>query len=1347
MVREKPKIIIVLIFLSFVYSMNSQTTISQDYYARFKHLTVADGLPASHITTLLQDNNLFIWIGTTKGLTRYDGHTFRKFFHHSNDSTSIPDNYVTCLKQDSVGNIWVGTKKGLAYYNEQKAQFVSIPLISESGRGISNNHIRAILPDSYPLLWVETVDGNLHLLNTKTFISKIYHHNRVGQPYYDYHSIFKDSYDKLWVGGRGLGPLYFNLHSKSFIQSTSVGKGSTKKRDHDVACYFEDSNHNFWVSGTDGFYLYDRLRDIFTKKLATSTFQIVEDNAKSLWLATGGGLYKYDIKKDHLTRFSHNESDPVSISNNHLYCVMIDKDGNVWTGTNDGVNILLKNQTYIRHYRQIPTLRNSLSDNDVTSFLELNDSIVYIGTNGGGLNRMNSETEKLEAFTTNTKGNCSISANRVSAIKGNSKQLWVGLWQGVGFNRFDINSKCFTRYAVSLNTLKKDWYNDFYDDGGDTLWCGIWGGHGIHFFDKKTGKFLSKNYQPRYHPDNSSLLKQYINGNFIITVNNFGILYIFDNRTNTFNGYISNKNKVFAKRYKLHTADIPKGIKRINSGITVNEVTLLAVDKGLIYFSGTDTSFHSVKQINYPCYAITSSIEKHSLWMGTERGLEYYDHEKRKTFLVEKNSKNESPLFEKKITSLHLNSRAQLLIGTESGLLTYNPVLSKFVSPPEQVKNSELAHSPIKEIKHLSDNKLYFLLKQGFAFSTPEFDSIQVLNVSNSFRLRMPTDIIFDVERCLNGNSILLATDIGIIKYSADNSVFSAIEMFKDYSVHSLKKVKNRLSVCTDKGYLQYIPASDSVIHFNYPPPDDLTSHLISFLRKDNNGFIWAGTTNRGVNRINPATGEISHYFEGGDKHFIGSDALCFLQTKSGQILTGGEKVNIYDESKDVFVKPDFADRLSNEPVLAMLEDDNSDIWFISENSIFRYNITDKTVTNIKKLLGLKNISFTKGALKLKSGEFLIGTKQGFLKFYPEKIKKVSSRSMVQITGVSVLGKHVDSNKKMAYGIKLNYDENFIEISYSSMSYSPVEVTYEYMLEGVDKDWVKTTNPSTAYTKIEPGNYLFKVRNADSPGKTLNTFSVRIRPPFWLTWWFILIVSIVLISLLVYWWKQRLKKLKVMENNLDLKQRLLLSQLNPHFIFNILTAIQSFIYQNNPQESGRYLSKFAKLMRLVLENMRTDYTSIEKEVDTLTYYLEMQKLRFNDIFDFKITTNGVDDGKSRALPTMILQPLVENAVEHGIRGIKKKGFISIDFTVKDDKWIITVEDNGSGYYPEKPEVSGKGKKHRSVSTKIIRERIEGFNKHSRNKEFRIKYENLSNEKTEGKGTRVIVVLPVIRMNN
>ncbi len=1347
MVRGKPKIIIVLIFLSFVNSINSQVNISQDYYARFKHLSVADGLPAGHITTLLQDNKLFVWIGTTKGLSRYDGHTFKNFFHSRDDSISIPDNYVTCLKQDSVGNIWVGTKNGLAYYSIFRDKFITIPLISESGRGISNNHIRAILPDSYPMLWVETVDGNLHHLNTKTFISKIYHHNRVGQPYYDYHSIFKDSYDKLWVGGRGLGPLYLNLQSKSFFQSVSVGKGSTKKRDHDVACYFEDSNNNFWVSGTDGFYLYDRLRDIFTKKLATSTFQVTEDDSKNLWLATGGGLYRYDTKRGNLTRFSHNESDPVSISNNHLYCLMVDNEGNIWTGTNEGVNILLKKQTHIRHYRQIPTLQSSLSDNNVTSFFELNDSIIYIGTDGGGLNRLNTITEKFEAFTSDTKGNCSITANRVSTIKGNSKQLWVGLWQGVGFNRFDIKSKCFTRYAVSPNTLKIDWYNDFYDDGSDTLWCGIWGGHGIHFFDKRTGKFLLKNYQPRYHPDNSSLLKQYINGNFIITINNFGILYLFDNRTNTFNGYISNKNKEFAKRYKLKTADIPKGIKRINSGITVNEVTLLAVNKGLIYFSGADTSFHSVTQINYPCYAIASSNERHSFWMGTERGLEYYDHEKRKTFLVEKNSKKESPLFGKKITTLHLNSRTQLLIGTESGLHTYNPVLSKFVTPPEQVKNSELAHSSIKEIKHLSDNKLYFLLKQGFAYSTPEFDSIKVLNVSNSFRLRMPTDIIFDVERCLSDNSILLATDIGIIKYSADDSVFSSIEMLKDYSVHSLKRIKERLSVCTNEGYLQYIPASDSVIHYNYPPPDGLTSHLLSFLRKDNNGFVWAGTTDRGVNRINPATGEIPHYFEGGDKSFRGSDALCFLQTKSGQIFTGGEKVNVYDERKDEFIKPDFADRLSGESVLAMLEDDNSDIWLISENSIFRYNSADKTVTNIKKMLGLKNVSFTKGALRLKSGEFLIGTKQGFLKFYPKNIKPVSNLNTVQITEVSVLGKQVDSNKKEPHGIKLNYEENFVEISYSSMSYSPVDVTYEYMLEGVDKGWVRTTNHSTSYTKIEPGNYLFKVRNANSPGKTLNTFSVRIKPPFWLTWWFILIVSIVLISLLVYWWKQRLKKLKVMENNLDLKQRLLLSQLNPHFIFNILTAIQSFIYQNNPQESGRYLSKFAKLMRLVLENMRTDDTSLEKEIDTLTYYLEMQKLRFNDIFDFKITTNGVDDGKSRALPTMILQPLVENAVEHGIRGIKEKGFISIDFTIKDDKWLITVEDNGSGYNIEKPELSVNRKKYKSVSTKIINERIEGFNKHLKNKEFSIRYENLLNEKTEDKGTRVIVVLPVIRMHN
>ena len=1343
MTRVRRYITILVVAVLFNNLLNGQVKILQDYYARFKHLTVADGLPGNHVTTLLQDRNLFVWIGTTEGLTRYDGHSFIEFVHNGNDSTSLPDNYITCLKQDSIGNIWVGTKNGLAYYSPTSEHFTTIPLISETGRGISNNHIRAILPGSYPMLWVETVDGNLHHLNSKTFVSKIYHHNRVAQPYYDYHAIFKDSYDKLWIGGRNLGPEFLDLQTNRFITITTVGNSPSQKRDHDVACYFEDSKNNFWVSATDGFYHYDRVRDVFTKKLATSTFQIAEDDSQNLWLATGGGLYRFNPQEGQFTRFAHLESDPVSISSNHLYCLMIDKEGNIWTGTNDGVNILLKNQTYVRHFRQIPSLKHSLSNNRVTSFFELNDTTVYIGTDGGGMNRMNTKTEMFEAFTPDASDQCAISSNRVSIIKGNEKQLWVGLWQGVGFNRFDIKSSCFTRYAVSPNTRKVDWYNDFYDDGGDTLWCGIWGGRGIHLFDKKAGKFLDKNFRPTNNPDDLPLYKQFVNGNFIITTNNRGVIYLFDDNTSSFNGYVSQSQVDFAQKLKLKTADIPAGVFKIFSGITVDETTLILTSKGLIFFDRSDTSFHSVKNIDYPCYAITPSRERHSFWIGTDRGLEYYDHQKHKAFLVEKASNKGLPLSNRRITALHLINSSQLLIGTSQGLLTYNPLQSKFVPPPGEIQNSELANMPIKQIKQLYDNRLYFLLKRGFAYSTPGFDTIRIFNVSNSFGMRMPTDIIFDIVESATPNIILLATDIGLIQYSSDSAYFSSNLKFKDYSIQSLERLGNKLSVCTNRGYLQYCQSTDSVMHFNYPSNDCLTSHLISFLFKDSKGFVWAGTTNRGVNRINPVTGYVSHYFEGNGKGFAGKDAQCIMQTKSGQIFVGGEKVNLYDDERDMFVEPDFAKALPDEPVIAMLEDEQSNLWIITNNTIYRYNSSDRKVTDINKLLGFKYISFTKGVARLHSGKFLIGTKQGFLQFYPNRIKRVKNKKAIQITGVSILGKRVAATVKTGDRIRLNYDENFVEINYSAMNYSPVEITYEYMLDGIDKDWVKTTKPFASYTKIQPGNYLFKVRDSDSPEKSLTTFVIKIDPPFWQTWWFILTIILIGVSLLIYWWKQRLNRVRVMENNLNLKQRLLLSQLNPHFIFNILTAIQGFIYQNKPQESGRYLSKFAKLMRLVLENMRSDYNPVEKEVEMLTYYLEMQKLRFNDIFDFKITTSCIADETNLALPTMILQPIVENSVEHGVRGMKGEGLILVDFTIKDNKWLITVEDNGSGYYPGKDRKTVGQKAHKSVSTTIIKERIEGFNKHAKKVEYSINYENLANSNSGKRGTRVTLILPVL----
>ncbi len=1332
--------ILVIFFILLVLPAVSQPKVVQDIYARFSHLTTEDGLPSNRITAIFQDKDRFVWIGTGNGLSRYDGHELKNFFHSENDTTSIPGNYITCITQDSTGAIWVGTKQGLASLSAQTNEFVTVPLIMKAGKGLSNEHVRAILPDSLPYLWVETVDGNLHRLNTKTYFSQIFPHKRIRQPYYDYHTIVKDSYDKLWIGGRNLGPVWFNAQTKKFIYIPADAPELKKKRDNDVAAYFEDSRSMFYISGTDGFYIYDRIRNIFKKKLKTSTFGISEDKNGMLWLATAGGLYKYDVKKDAMTRYAHNESDPYSISADHQYCLLADADGNIWTGTRAGVNILYKERGACKHYRHIPFVNGSLDNNKISSFMQLDDSTLFVGTMGGGLNEQNLKTELFHAYTKDKNQTCAISSNKVSTIKKGNDCLWVGLWQGVGFNRFDLKTKCFKRYAVSPNTFKVDWYNDFLDTGSDTLWCGIWGGLGIHFFDKETGKFLKKNYQPSDHPDNHPLKFQIINNNFMLSFFH-GIIYVYDTITNQFKGYTPEQDRQKAKLYNLIPADLPRGNKTVFDGINSGDKTFLATQKGIVTYDCRKVSFETFGGIKYPVYAITNSSVQNAFWIATDKGLEYFDYQSNKNYIVERSNRLKSPLHGRKILSLLWLSKDRLLIGSDKGLLIYNPSLSDFSPLKNELKNTSLSEEEIKKIFLMPGKKIYFILTQGFAHSSTKLENIKIYSVANSFSHKMPTDIIFGITPGFENGTVYLSTDIGVILFNEDKQSFSAIQKTQRYTIFSSKVLGKKLSLCTNKGYLQYLPEADSIIHHNFPAPDRLSSHLITFLRKDRNGFVWAGSTDRGVNRINPATGIIDHYFEGNHKGFRGKDALCFLQTSTGDIYIGGEKLNLFDSQNNCFKRPAFYGKLPEDPVLSMLEDDNKDIWIVTENNIFRAYPETGSITDIGKLTGLKNISFTKGILKLLTGEILIGSEQGYFRFDPDKLFDPKAHK-VTITGIKVMGKDKNILHNEANGLLLNYDENFFSINFSAMDFSPIEKTYKYKLEGVDETWRLTSDHSASYTKLPPGNYLFRVKEAGRP-KTLTSYKINIRPPFYKTWRFISLIVLIIATGIIYWWTQRLKKLNIEKNNIRLRQRLLLSQLNPHFMFNALVAIQNFIYQNKPRESGKYLAKFAKLMRLYLENMRSEHTTVDKEVATLTYYLEMQKLRFDDSFEFNITTNGFSNTSSVEVPTMMIQPLVENAIEHGLKNTKG-GMLKVSFKQNKKTVTVTIEDNGKGYAPDREKTTGK--KHRSVSTSILKERIDNLNREHKTKDFSLRIVNLSDLNTGRTGTQVTIVLPLLFTN-
>lgn len=220
----------------------------------------------------------------------------------------------------------------------------------------------------------------------------------------------------------------------------------------------------------------------------------------------------------------------------------------------------------------------------------------------------------------------------------------------------------------------------------------------------------------------------------------------------------------------------------------------------------------------------------------------------------------------------------------------------------------------------------------------------------------------------------------------------------------------------------------------------------------------------------------------------------------------------------------------------------------------------------------------------------------------------------------------------------------------------------------------------------------------------------------------------------------RQNKYKTQKESLDIEQKLLQIQMNPHFIFNSLQAIQSFILTNKPEQSSSYLTSFSRLMRLILENSKQEFITLDKEITTLTYYLELQKLRFKNVFDFDIYVNERVDKEFLLVPPMILQPFIENAIEHGFKNIDYKGVLQFNINIDSDNLILQVIDNGLGI--EKSAKDKTNNNHHSYALEIISKRIELLNLKLKSK-VKLNIEDLSNTDNLIQGTKITLKIPYI----
>ncbi|MCK7559318.1 histidine kinase [Chitinophaga sedimenti] len=246
----------------------------------------------------------------------------------------------------------------------------------------------------------------------------------------------------------------------------------------------------------------------------------------------------------------------------------------------------------------------------------------------------------------------------------------------------------------------------------------------------------------------------------------------------------------------------------------------------------------------------------------------------------------------------------------------------------------------------------------------------------------------------------------------------------------------------------------------------------------------------------------------------------------------------------------------------------------------------------------------------------MTGASDHVLAFDPLRLVASPPPPDVTITGFRVLDHDmiIDSLISNNQPVKLNYRQNFISIEFKSLQYHQERLRYFFKLDGVDERWVNARGLLTArYTNLAPGSYTFRVRSVNTAGifsENMTTLDIVVQPAFWQTWWFRLLLFLFALSLVYGYFQARLylvkrdeKRRAAFQQRIDqLEMKALRAQMNPHFIFNSLNSIQTFMLKNETEQALSYLGRFARLIRNVLDHSQLNNISITKELEMLENY-------------------------------------------------------------------------------------------------------------------------------------------------
>ena len=423
------------------------------------------------------------------------------------------------------------------------------------------------------------------------------------------------------------------------------------------------------------------------------------------------------------------------------------------------------------------------------------------------------------------------------------------------------------------------------------------------------------------------------------------------------------------------------------------------------------------------------------------------------------------------------------------------------------------------------------------------------------------------------------------------------------------------------------------------------------------------------------------------------------------------------------------------------IEIDEKSLWIVTDDGFDLFDLKNKKVKNAALNLCIKGITLNDVFVDNKTVG--LATNQGVY-YFNKDIVEDENLPNFNFSGFFANGKKISHNKN----IILTHDQNNINVKFSTIHFKSLgDYNYEYRLKNYDDTWYsqssKTNNIN--YLALNPGEYKFEIRVKIGDNYTkIQYVDFIIKKPFWLRYWFMGLTLLGLLALLflVYRWAEiKTKKSQELKEQLALSQLTALrSQMNPHFLFNVLNAVQGLIYSNQKNKATDYLGKFSDLMRKILDSSDKNEVTIEKEFETIDLYVSLEKARFEDDFEYKISFPENVDLSQYKIPSMIIQPFVENAIKHGLMHKEGPKRLEIKAEILNDIWCFTIDDNGVGRKASEI-INQKIKKHISFATKAIENRVKLINKTT---DITIDIETIDKKSKldEALGTRIKIYIPI-----